>query len=89
MPDENPTSKPHHVSHNDPKAYRNKPNKHETIDTQPAFAGQYFLDEQQHWLDSYKGYYDGPPPTRGGKTVATLEPSPKPKPKPAPVNNLK
>ncbi|KAI0440059.1 hypothetical protein F4803DRAFT_528876 [Xylaria telfairii] len=65
----------------------NQPQKSESIDEQVAFAEQYFLEEQQHWLDSYGGDTEGQPPTRGGKTVKTTKPVSIPKPRPAPVNN--
>ncbi|KAI0409115.1 hypothetical protein F4802DRAFT_545494 [Xylaria palmicola] len=72
----------------DPKACKNQ-RKHESMDEQVAFAEQYFLDEQQHWADSYGGETDEKPPTRGGTTVKITKPVPRPQPKPAPTNNPK
>ncbi|KAI1109534.1 hypothetical protein F5Y14DRAFT_431989 [Nemania sp. NC0429] len=63
--------------------------KDEPIDTQAAFAKQFFLDEQQHWADSYGGDTDEQPPTRGGTTVKSIKPVSMPKPRPGPVNNPK
>lgn len=77
-----------------PKAATNPNEKDQTelesIETQKAFADQYFHDEQHYWADSYpRDVFDDEPPFRGGKTVKIGKSAPKPAPRPAPVNNPK
>ncbi|KAJ8133124.1 hypothetical protein O1611_g508 [Lasiodiplodia mahajangana] len=88
MPKETFTPKPSQLSSH-PEADQDQRQKHEASDEQVAFAEQYFLDEQQHWLDSYNGDTEEQPPTRGGTTIKMIKHVPAPKPKPAPVNNPK